>query len=75
MDDPVDHRARALHLQTENEFLRCELEEYHFRERNLRKELEIMAQVREEQSRPPQRDQQMAEELEAVKGRMGALSA
>ncbi len=75
MDDPLDHRARALHLQTQNEFLRCELEEYQFRERNLRKELEIMTQVRDEQSRPPQRDQQLAEEVEALKGRMGVLSA
>jgi hypothetical protein len=46
MDDSLDHRTKAMQLHTENEFLRSELEEYHFRERNLRKELEIMAQVR-----------------------------
>lgn len=37
--------CKCLQLQTENDFLRSEIEEYQFRERGLRKELEIMTQV------------------------------
>jgi hypothetical protein len=77
MDDDIDHRARCLQLQAENEFLRSELEEHQFRERNLRKELEIMAQVREErpQQKRPQREELLAEELEELKAQVVALYA
>jgi hypothetical protein len=47
MDEATDHKARSLLLLAENQYLRSELEEFQFRERSLRKELEIMAQVRE----------------------------
>jgi hypothetical protein len=46
MDEATDHKARSLLLLAENQYLRSELEEFQFRERSLRKELEIMAQVR-----------------------------
>lgn len=55
MDEAIDHKARALLLLAENQYLRSELEEFQFRERNLRKELEIMAQVRED-CPPPARE-------------------
>lgn len=45
MEEPNDHRALFARLQQDNEYLRLELEEFQFRERNLRKELEIMSQL------------------------------
>ena len=61
MDEATDHKARSLLLLAENQYLRSELEEFQFRERSLRKELEIMAQLRED-CPPPARE---AEELRA----------
>lgn len=53
MDEANDHRAHYARLKHENEYLRLELEEFQFRERNLRKELEIMSQLSQDQ---PQRE-------------------
>ena len=45
MEEANDQRAHYARLQQDNEYLRLELEEFQFRERNLRKELEIMSQL------------------------------
>ena len=45
MEEANDQRAHYARLKNENEYLRLELEEFQFRERNLKKELQIMSQL------------------------------
>jgi hypothetical protein len=69
--DYPDYRARCLLLESDNEYLRSELEEFQFRERNLRKELDIMAQI--PQDPPQQGEREREREREELKAQVAAL--